>query len=111
MAKDVVVKVFDSTVECPKCGLGDTFSSNADDGPKIDMYYCEKGVSGKTCEGLPFEHLHLTCGQCKYSFLMKTKEESEEKEKSQRGGVNYTTSYPGLQQSPGRGRRGRILEE
>jgi predicted nucleic-acid-binding Zn-ribbon protein len=79
MANDVVMKIFDDNVECPKCGLDASISSDFE-GQKFKMSYCAVGVVGQPCEGLSFEHLHLSCAQCGYAWLMNTKERSESKE-------------------------------
>lgn len=103
MANDVVVKVFEDTVECQKCGL-DTNVSEFED-PKFKITYCPSAVISQACEGLPadFDHLHVVCNQCQYTWLMKTKDREEGRH---RGAHAESTDFQ-------RGRRGssRILHE
>ena len=68
----VPVKEFEEKADCPKCPAGHE---------DLEFIYCSGPAKGSLCGELPskYEHLHVHCCTCGYSFLMDTRDAEDRK--------------------------------
>jgi predicted nucleic-acid-binding Zn-ribbon protein len=76
MGDYLILRKFESYFTCPKCKESST---------GLEMQWCTGGASEGVCTDLPsgYEHLHVTCGRCSYSWLSETADADERRSTGQ----------------------------